>query len=189
MRTRSLLFSILCAAALSVFAQTITIEKPAYRSVYDLGLQCPVQVLWTLHRSDIGDIKRQPSWQFRADVPSSLAVARHSDWTHSGYQRGHLCPAADRSGSVDMMRQTFAISNTASQLLRVNVGSWKYTETQSRLMLREHDSVRVLVVPVFLPEDTLFISSHHIAVPHAFFKAVWCPENDSVLSAWFIFNR
>lgn len=171
------------------FGQCVTIENDAYRSVYDLSLQCPMQVIWTLHRTDVGDIKREPSWRFTADIDSPLAVARHADYNHSGYHRGHLCPAADRSAVAQLMRQTFALSNVAPQLAQVNVGSWKRTENQTRNYLHDHDSVRVLVMPVFLPEDTLYIGKGHLAVPHAFFKAVWLPANDSVLSAWFVFNR
>lgn len=169
--------------------QIVRSDCGAYWYAYDLALQCPKQVIWTLHRSDVGDVKREPSWRFSSDIADSRAVAVHADYNKSGYHRGHLCPAADRSMNVLLMRRTFAMSNIAPQTASVNLGAWKRTETDTRLLLSEFDSVRVLVLPIFLPTDTSYIGRHHIAVPHAFFKAVWDAKSDSVLRAWFIFNR
>ena len=184
-----MLFSLIVVMPLIVAAQMIKSDCGAYWYAYDLSLQCPQQILWTLHREDIGNIKREPSWRFVSDMADPRAVANHADYNKSGYHRGHLCPAADRSGSVLLMRRTFAMSNIAPQTASLNLGSWKRTETDTRLLLSEFDSVRVLVLPVFLPTDTTYIGRHRLAVPHAFFKAVWDAESDSVLRAWFIFNR
>lgn len=170
-------------------AQIVSIEKPAYRSWYNVDMQCPQQVLWTLHAADIDNAKREPGWRFVADVPHPLALARHGDFNRSGYHRGHLCPAKDRSFDKAAMRLTFGMSNIAPQTPLVNLSSWKQTEETCRRLAALYDSVVVIACPVFLDRDTLYISSHRLAVPHAFFKAVWLPANDSVLAAWFIFNN
>lgn len=170
-------------------AQTIRVDKSVYSSVYDLQLQSPRQVWWTLRATDLGDTKREPSWKFMPDVPDPRAVARHEDFTHSGYDRGHLCPAADRSFSIDAMRSTFTISNICPQMPRVNRGTWKETEEWCRRAALQYDSICVLVVPVWLDRDTTYIGRHRLAVPHAFLKSAWTMRNDSVISSWFIFNK
>lgn len=172
-----------------LLAQQIVIDKSQYRSVYDLSLLCPVQVSWTLRAADMGETLREPSWRFRDDICLPAATAKHADYNHSGYHRGHLCPAADRSHSTADMRATFAMSNVAPQVPSLNLGSWKQTENSCRLAATIYDSVCVLVCPVFLHRDTAHIGKHRLAVPHAFFKAVWRADNDSVLNAWFIFNH
>lgn len=170
-------------------SQTLTIKKGVYSSVYDLELQSPKQVWWTLRSSDLGDVSREPSWKFMPDILDERATARHEDYLRSGYHRGHLCPAADRSNSIDAMRQTFTTSNICPQTPRLNMGAWKRTEEWCRKAALSHDSVCVLVVPIWLDRDTTFIGRHRLAVPHAFFKACWLSRNDSVINAWFIFNK
>lgn len=182
-----ILLFVLCAAC--VAAQTIDIRRPLLTAVYDLRLQSPRQVVWRLHRTDIGHARRDPSWLFVNDIPSPLAIASHTDFTNSGYDRGHLCPAQDRSYSTTAMQSTFVLSNVSPQLPAVNRGSWKHTENVTRQLAQRYGTVDVVTVPIFLHRDTVFIGRHRLAVPHAFFKAVWIPSSDSVIACWFIFNH
>lgn len=173
--------SVLCSA------QNIVIDYPVYRSIYDTAMNTPLQVEWILTKSDIGQAKRSPSWRFVSD--NQAIVATHDDYTLSGYHRGHMCPAADRSKSQMYMKQTFRMSNIAPQTPAINVGSWFHTESYVRAKLKEFDSIDVVVMPVFLNRDTTYIGDNRIAVPHAFFKSAWVHGRDSVLGCWFIFNR
>ena len=170
-------------------AQTTTIRKVEFTSVYDLNLLCPQQVMWTLRAHDLGDTTREPSWTCMNDINDGRARVRHHDFTHSGFDRGHLCPAQDRSRSLASMRPTFALSNVAAQAPALNRGEWKKTEVFCRHQALLFDSIEVVVVPLFLNRDTLRIGSHHVAVPHAFFKAAWVHGTDSVLGCWFFFNH
>lgn len=179
---------VLCITTSRPHAQTITLVKDVYSSTYDLGLLCPRQVWWTLKASDIADVKRDPSWRFVDDIDHPLGLATHADFAKSGYHRGHMCPAKDRSFSIDAMRHTFTTSNIAPQVPAVNTGVWLQTERWCRAAAIMYDSVCVLAMPVFIDRDTVRIGRHRLAVPHAFFKACWLPKNDSVINAWFIFN-
>lgn len=170
-------------------AQTILIDHPQYYSIYNCGVRCPSQVGWTVHAEDMGTAKRMPGWRFLSDVPDTLAYVRHSDFTNSGYQRGHLCPAADRSASSELMRGTFHLSNVAPQVPALNVGAWKTSENFCRAAALKYGSVNVVVVPIFLRRDTAYIGPNRLAVPHAFFKAAWVTANDSVIGSWFLFNK
>ncbi len=188
-KLRAIITLLLMMVVQMTYSQVITINNPFYTSHYDLQLQCPKQVSWLLRSSDIGNVKRSPSWKFMPDIPHPLAKATHDDYNHSGYHRGHLCPAKDRSFQICAMRSTFTTSNIAPQVPSVNTGSWLQTETWCRNAAILYDSVCVLAVPIFLDRDTVHISKNRLAVPHAFFKAVWLPKNDSVINAWFIFNH
>lgn len=171
-----------------ICAQVVTISKDAYQSTYDLSLLCPKQVQWNLYSTDLGKIQRERGWRFRNDIPSELAVGRHGDYSGTGYDRGHLCPSADRTSSLDLMKQTFSMSNICPQFPHVNQVTWYDTEVFCRKAAIQYDSVTIIVVPVFLQRDTAYIGKHRLAVPHAFFKATWLKENDSLLNCWFIWN-
>lgn len=177
------------ALCLSAFAQVVTIKKPHFYSVYDVGIQCPKQVGWTVTPSDLGIANREPSWVFTQDVPHPLATANHYDYSRTGYDRGHMCPAQDRSRNLHTMRSTFVLSNIAPQAPSLNRGAWKKTESFCRSAALQYDSVQVIALPIFLDRDTSFIGGHRLAVPHAFIKVAWLPVNDSIIGMWFFWNK
>ena len=170
-------------------AQRVTIDRPEYRSIYDIGLRCPVQVEWQVCPSNLGTAKRDPKWKFIQDIPHPDAVATHDDFTKSGYHRGHMCPAADRSAAAKLMRSTFSLANICPQYPAVNTGAWKTTENAVRNLVLLGDTISVLTIPVFLNRDTTRIGTHELAVPHAFFKSAWRTGSDSIIGCWFIFNH
>ena len=172
-----------------LLAQNLRISKPQYTSLYSVELQCPLQVQWTVCAADLGQASRNPSWQFANDIFHPMATASHEDFRGTGYHRGHLCPAADRSATIEDMRQTFAMSNVAPQFPGINMGAWKRTEDAVRRFTSMGDTIAVVVIPVFLNRDTIRIGSHRLAVPHAFFKAAWLTSNDSIIGSWFFFNH
>ena len=181
--------AMICSMATPCVGQLVDIITPSYQSTYDLTLQCPRQVLWTVHKKDIGSKVARQSWHFVSDIYHPLATATHDDYINSGYHRGHMCPAADRSASIDMMHSTFTMSNIAPQLPHVNTGTWKRTENFCRSAAQLYDSVTIVAVPLFLNRDTLFVGGHRLAVPHAFLKAAWLPKNDSIINVWMIWNK
>lgn len=189
MKNLLILIVLLLISSFAVSGQDVRLDKPEYSAVYNLCTQVPRQVEWTLHASDLGNVKRETQWRFTQDVPHVLALASHSDYNRSGYHRGHLCPAADRSSCTQAMKATFAMSNVCPQLPSVNVGTWKQTENLCRAYALRYDSVQIVACPVFLHRDTAKIGDAPVYVPHAFFKAVWVASTDSVLNAWFIFNK
>lgn len=180
---------LLIVLAQSLYAQKVTINSGHFYSVYDLQTQCPQQVGWTVTPSDLGNTNREPSWTFVQDVPHPLATGNHYDYSRTGYDRGHMCPAQDRSRDLLAMRSTFVMSNIAPQAPSLNRGPWKKTEILCRNAAILYDSVQVLAVPIFLNRDTTFLGSHRLAVPHAFFKVAWLPKNDSIIGTWFFFNK
>lgn len=173
----------------AAIGQSANVQNGMFRSVFDFATQTPSQVTWTVHASDLGVMTREPSWKFRRDVHDPRAKVRHSDYERSGYDRGHLCPAADRSLSRDSMRSTFVLSNCCPQVPTLNRGAWLQSEIDCRKAALKYDSVRVLALAIHLDDDTIFIGRHRVAVPDAFIKVAWLPGNDSIIGTWFFFNR
>ena len=187
--TKFVVHILLYLYAVAAIGQSATVHNGTFRSVFDFQMQTPSQVSWTVRASDLGELTREPTWKFRRDVHDPRAKVRHSDYAHSGFDRGHLCPAADRSLSRDSMRATFVLSNCCPQVPALNRGAWLQSEIDCRKAAIIYDSVRVLALPVQLDDDTLFIGRHRVAVPDAFVKVAWLPVNDSIIGQWFFFNR
>lgn len=65
------------------------------------------------------------------DIPEQYRT-KLSDYRGSGYDRGHICPSADRLNSQEANEQTFYLSNMQPQVNGFNVGVWATMESQLR---------------------------------------------------------
>jgi endonuclease G len=54
------------------------------------------------------------------------------DYKGSGYDRGHLCPAADMTLNKTSMSETFYLSNMSPQMPGFKLGKWSTLEDQVR---------------------------------------------------------
>ena len=77
----------------------------------------------------LGEAKRKSS--FRRD-DRLVGSPVHKDYTHSGFDRGHLKPAADSKASNERMAASFLMTNVAPQTPQLNRGSWKQLEETTR---------------------------------------------------------
>lgn len=110
---------------------------------------------------------------FREDKKVSIGSAKPSDYTKSGYDRGHLCPAADMAHSAEAMEETFLMSNISPQLPVFNRGIWKSLEKQVRDW-GEKERIYVVTGPVF-KDNKGKIGQTGVTVPGFFYKVVYAP--------------
>ena len=162
-------------------AQYLTLSMESYRVEYDSVLLVPHTVEWMLSGSCLGKSRREPSWRFAEDSRVPIPRACHDDYTHSGYDRGHMVPAADRSASTKAMRQTFLMTNVCPQAPALNRGAWKKIEDACRRYVRNGHQLRIVANSVFWQADTQLIGGHHVAVPHGFVKTVYTYPDDSII--------
>ena len=164
------------------------LNSGTYVVVYSPALRIPQSVDWVLRRSDIGTIKREPSWRFAEDTRVSRPRACHSDYTRSGFDRGHMVPAADRSATISAMRSTFIMTNVCPQVPWLNRGSWKRLEDGCRAIAKQGQALHIHVDALFWQADTQRIGRDSVAVPHAFVKSVFCYHDDSLLYSRYFQN-
>lgn len=121
---------------------------------------------------------------FREDnsIPA-LFRAKLTDYFRSGYDRGHMAPAADAKYSQEAMDETFFLSNMCPQVGEgFNRDYWSHFETFVRKLTDSYDSVRVVTGPLYLPKkcpDGKFRVTYemignppNVAVPTHFFKLI-----------------
>lgn len=151
---------------------TDTLRMATYYVVYSPTLRVPVSADWVCAAQYLGDTKREQSWRFSEDTRCPLPRATHNDYTRSGYDRGHMVPAGDRSSSISSMKSTFIMSNVCPQVPSLNRGEWKRWEDACRSYARNGHPLRVHVDAVWWQADTQRIGKNGVAVPHGFVKTV-----------------
>lgn len=167
---------------------TDTLMMDSYSVIYSPALRIPINVQWTLSVTDMGSSHREPSWRFQEDERVAKPRATHDDYTHSGYDRGHMVPAADRSRNISSMKQTFIMTNVCPQVPALNRGAWKSLENACRMVAMNGTPVRIVADAVFWPADTQRIGRNGVAVPHGFVKTVYSSTTDSILYARYFQN-
>ena len=149
--------------------ETVT-QHSAYSLVYN---HKHMQAKWVAYNltygNTIGGAER--SSKFSIDPSISPRTAVTSDYTKTGYDRGHLAPAGDMKFSAQAMSESFYMSNVSPQLPGFNRGIWKKLEEQFRSWAPSSHPVFVVTGPVLTDP----ISSHigqtcSISVPQRFYK-------------------
>lgn len=169
--------------------QTIHLDKGSYQVEYSPTLGIPMYVSWMVRPTDLGNIKRMPSFKFKTDKDTPRPRVASVLYTRSGYQRGHMCPAADRSATTALMRSTFIMSNIAPMTPNLNMGRWKMTEETARKVAKTYGACSIISAPIFFPWDTIWIGGHRIAVPHAFYKVLFTTDPVKVHGMYIFENK
>ncbi|WP_147615614.1 DNA/RNA non-specific endonuclease [Treponema pectinovorum] len=121
---------------------------------------------------------------FRTDPLVTTLSATPQDYKASGYDRGHLTPAADFAFSKEAMSETFYMSNMSPQTGSLNRGIWKDLETSVRQWAQKYSRVFVISGPVLdkAPQQYKTIGKNNVAVPEYYYKVLLVPlyedEND-----------
>ena len=126
---------------------------------------------------------------FREDKNIITETANNNDYKKSGFDRGHLVPAADMKWSENAMDETFFMSNMSPQYPDFNRKTWKNLEEDIRNWASKNDSLYIFTGPYF-GNSTTTIGKNEVKVPEYFFKAIYdisYPEYKSI--AFFIKNE
>ncbi|KAG0171410.1 nuclease [Apophysomyces sp. BC1034] len=147
-------------------------------------------------------VSRNDKFAEDTDVPV-LFRALLSDYSRSGFDRGHMAPAADAVATQKAMDQTFLLTNMSPQVGRgFNQNYWAYLEAFCRDLTGNFTDVYVYTGPLFLPkkktgqlskrgvpEYTMtysLLGDANVAVPTHFYKIILIPQGDSFASAAFV---
>lgn len=110
---------------------------------------------------------------FREDPNIITFSALPSDYSRSGYDRGHLAPAEDMKFSEVTMRDSFYMSNMSPQKPVFNRGVWKKLEKEVRRYAYNEGSVFVITGPILERGLKKIGEANKVSVPRRFFKIVY----------------
>ena len=187
MKRVSLLLLMGCIILLSQ-AKRYTLINSTYSVEYDNVSHCPVSVSWVLRPSDFAIRRARVAKYFKQDGRLPKPRVKDIDFRNSGYMRGHMCPAGDRTATKAMQKETFLMSNIAPMTADLNCGRWSDLEVKTRRLAGLYDSVRVHVGALFLSTDSIYIARGRIRVPSHFFHEVRTAKGDSLLD-WVIVSQ
>jgi endonuclease G len=129
------LLPLLLLISFTVYTQDIAVLKHTnYTSHYSKSKHYPVLVEWTITKAMVGcptPLKRKDNFKPDPQLPSETNLL--NDYVKSGFDRGHLMPAADNLCQTPQVQdESFYFSNMAAQYHSLNAGDWKGVETLSR---------------------------------------------------------
>ena len=102
--------------------------------------------------------------------------------TKSGYDRGHMAPAADMKWSKQAMEESFYMSNICPQNPNLNRGDWNDLEEKSRQWAKKYGAVYIACGPIYDTKRPKRIGNNKVAVPHAFYKVILINDKKNTAS-------
>ncbi|KPK87010.1 MAG: hypothetical protein AMS27_03610 [Bacteroides sp. SM23_62_1] len=147
------------------------LQKSGFWLAYNEEFEQADWTAYILTRSMVMTGDEPRSDNFRADTGVVTGSAIPDDYRGSGYDRGHLVPAADMKWSPTAMRESFLMSNMSPQKPGFNRGIWRRLEEKVRDWAVQNDSIFVITGPGMSGTNE-FIGENRVAVPAYYFKII-----------------
>lgn len=112
--------------------------------------------------------------------------ASPADYRNTGFDRGHMAPAADMKWDPDAMRESFLMTNIVPQLHSINSGAWSKLEDKCRSHAIADSAVYIVSGPILTDTIDFRIGATGVAVPRRFFKVILSPYSDPPQAIGFI---
>lgn len=147
------------------------VRHTGYILSYNEEAEQPSYVAYELTREEVyGALDRGDD--FREDKSIKTGSAVLSDYKGSGYDRGHMAPAADFKWSAEAMSDTFYLSNMSPQVPSFNRGIWGDLEAVVRQMAVDNEKVYIATGPVLTDGPYRTIGKNQVAVPNQYYKVI-----------------
>lgn len=148
------------------------LRRAGYTASYNKATKLPNWVAWHLTADRTTGPAKRSGVDFQADMNVPAPRAEDSDYYGSGYDRGHMCPAADNKYSEKAMEESFLFTNMCPQNGNLNRGDWNEMEQACRRWAKEYGGVYVVCGPILYKGKHKTIGKNKVVVPEAFFKVV-----------------
>lgn len=144
--------------------------KHQYVISYNGSRKTPNWSAWQLNSSWLGSTARQDTFRPDDTLPTSIPQAALSDYSGSGYDRGHMCPSGDRTLTVTDNSNTFYLSNMVPQAPNNNQGPWEQLESYSRSLVSSGKELYIVSGPIY--SGTVKTIGNNVAVPTSTWKVI-----------------
>lgn len=164
------------------------ITHKGYTVSYNYDWKIPNWVAYELTDWEVeGEVPRYDRFKPDPMVPQNV-TATTNDYKHSGYDRGHMAPAADMKWDEQAMKESFYLSNICPQNPNLNGGVWKDLEEQVRDLASQKGKIFVVCGPIVNDTSTT-IGENKVVVPQAFFKVLLQEENGEIHTIGFVYEN
>jgi endonuclease G len=149
------------------------IDKEFYTICYDFNLKAPTTIGYTLSSDLVNELNIDKHLYFT--VESSIEKryrAAYDDYTHTGYDRGHLASDASFDYSQESLESVYSLANIIPQARKVNRYTWTKAERLERFIAVQLGQVNVLNV-IRYSDNPKRIGKNQIAVPVGYYKILF----------------
>jgi len=167
--------------------KTTIIKHKYYQLEYSEEHEQALWVYYTLSPENISGLAKRKN-NFKSDPKVSTKSAAKTDYVGSGYDRGHLCPAASMSHSQAAMDESFYMSNMTPQAPGLNRGKWKQLEAQVRNWTMKESKLHIVSGPIF-KSGSKKIGKSKVSVPAFFYKVIYDPTGTKKMIAFIVPNK
>ncbi len=167
-------------------ATDLRLDRCGFALGYSRSFRQALWVSYELTAEELAMPQHPRLRQFSPD-PAIADPVVSADYTRSGYDRGHLAPAADMGYSAESLRDSFYMSNISPQKPDFNRGIWKHLESQVRTWARREGRVIVVTGPIFAAAPGKMKCG--IPVPSAFYKVIYDPTPPEKMIGFILPNR
>lgn len=177
--------------------------KPQYAESYNRDNGRPNWTSWHLDSTWLGSTARQNDFRPDTSLPAGWYQVTQTDYSGSGYDRGHMCPSGDRTNTVANNSATFLMTNMIPQAPTNNQQTWANLEDYSRTLATSGNELYIISGG---QGTSGYIAGGKVSVPTSTWKvimvlpngtndvsrvttstrliAVFIPNNNSVVSDW-----
>lgn len=163
------------------------VEHLAYSLDYNEDYEQSDWIFYELTKNEVINKKVPRKDKFAKDPDTSITSALPDDYYKSGYDRGHLCPAADNRWAQQAMDESFYMSNMSPQDPDLNRKIWADLEEKVREWAIENEKVYVATGPILADGFKKKIGKSGVSVPYYFYKVVADLTGDEIKGVGFIF--
>ncbi|NIG55809.1 DNA/RNA non-specific endonuclease [Chitinophaga sp. Cy-1792] len=128
-----------------VLTQNYLKDQKYYIESYNSVRGEPNWVSWHIASADLGSAARQDNFRADATLPSGWYQVGANSYSGSGFDRGHNCPSADRTSTVDANSATFLMSNMIPQAPQNNQQTWANMENYVRSLVTAGNEAYVIM--------------------------------------------
>ncbi len=129
--------------------QNYLMEKPQFTICYNSESLIPNWVAWHLDASDLGEADRADTFRPDPELPEGWYAVRKNDYkfTYYGFDRGHICPSADRTATTQDNSMTFLMTNMVPQSPDNNRIVWVALEKYERELVQQGKELYIFAGP------------------------------------------
>lgn len=166
----------------------VILQYTAFTVNYNSARRIPNWVAYELTASETdGESTRQGT--FTMDKSYSGAQAMREDYSNSGWDKGHMAPAADMKWSPDAMHESFYLTNVCPQNPDLNRKDWQMLERKCREWANKWEKVHIVCGPIIKDGKYGTIGERKVVIPDAFFKVVLAYDGRNYRSIGFVMDN
>jgi endonuclease G len=149
------------------------------------------QASWVSYKLTSAQIKGKNEREndFRPDPEVSTRSSLPDDYRGTGYDRGHLAPAADFKSSPVLMSESFFMSNMSPQVPDFNRGIWEKLESRVRTWVKRDEVLYIVTGPVLKGNMAYIGKKNKVAVPPMYYKVILDLKEPEVKAIGFLMKN